>query len=39
MTEGAAELGTDLDEQIAFCVEAMKGMTAKLALRGGVTQS
>ena len=31
---GAAELGVDLDEHIAFCVEAMKARAGELGLAG-----
>jgi putative nucleotidyltransferase with HDIG domain len=31
---GAAELGVDLDEHIAFCIEAMKSIAAELGLAG-----
>jgi putative nucleotidyltransferase with HDIG domain len=31
---GAAELGVDLDEHIAFCIEAMKGIAGELGLDG-----
>ena len=31
---GAAEVGIDLDEHIAFCIEAMKGRAASLGLAG-----
>ena len=31
---GAAELGVDLDEHIAFCIEAMKCVAAELGLAG-----
>ncbi len=34
ITTGAAELGVDLDEHIAFCVEAMKTVADKLGLAG-----
>ncbi len=34
ITKGAAELGMDLDEHIAFCVEAMKEIAAELGLAG-----
>jgi putative nucleotidyltransferase with HDIG domain len=34
ITRGAAELGVDLNEHIAFCVEAMKGVADQLGLRG-----
>jgi putative nucleotidyltransferase with HDIG domain len=32
--QGAAELGVDLEEHIAFCIEAMKGIAAELGLEG-----
>jgi len=32
--QGAQELGVDLDEHIAFCIEAMKGIAAELGLAG-----
>lgn len=32
IVNGAQELGVDLDEHIAFCIEAMKGIAAKLGL-------
>jgi putative nucleotidyltransferase with HDIG domain len=31
---GAAALGVDLDEHIAFCIEAMKGIAVELGLEG-----
>src|SRR5438874_12565338 len=31
---GAADLGLDLDEHIAFCIEAMKGIAGELGLAG-----
>lgn len=34
ITRGAAELGIDLDEHIAFCIEAMKSRADELGLRG-----
>ena len=33
---GAAELGIDLEEHIAFCIEAMKGIAGELGLDGSV---
>ncbi|HEU5415110.1 MAG TPA: HD domain-containing protein [Candidatus Angelobacter sp.] len=33
---GAADLGIDLDEHIAFCIEAMKGIAGELGLAGAV---
>ena len=32
IVNGAKELGVDLDEHIAFCIEAMKGIAAELGL-------
>jgi predicted hydrolase (HD superfamily) len=32
IVNGANELGIDLDEHIAFCIEAMKGVAAELGL-------
>jgi predicted hydrolase (HD superfamily) len=29
---GAADLGVDLEEHIAFCIEAMKGIAVELGL-------
>src|SRR5216117_1897558 len=34
IVNGANELGVDLDEHIAFCIEAMKGMASELGLGG-----
>ena len=34
ITKGAAELGVDLDEHIAFCIEAMKTRAGELGLAG-----
>src|SRR5216117_614013 len=34
ITTGAAELGVDLVEHIAFCIEAMKGIAKELGLEG-----
>ncbi len=34
IVNGAAALGVDLDEHIAFCIEAMKGIADKLGLDG-----
>jgi hypothetical protein len=33
-TNGAADLGVDLEEHIAFCIEAMKGIAGELGLAG-----
>ena len=32
ITNGAADLGVDLEEHIAFCIEAMKGIAGELGL-------
>src|SRR5438045_4369998 len=34
ITTGAADLGVDLEEHIAFCIEAMKGIATELGLDG-----
>ena len=34
ITTGAAELGVELEDHIAFCIEAMKGIAAELGLAG-----
>ena len=34
ITKGAAELGVELEEHIAFCIEAMKGVAKELGLEG-----
>jgi putative nucleotidyltransferase with HDIG domain len=34
IVDGAAELGVDLEEHIAFCIEAMKGVAQELGLDG-----
>jgi putative nucleotidyltransferase with HDIG domain len=36
---GAAELGVDLEEHIAFCIDAMKGIADKLGLDGSAAKS
>jgi len=36
---GAADLGVDLEEHIAFCIEAMKGIAGELGLDGGAAKS
>lgn len=35
IVNGAADLGVDLEEHIAFCIEAMKGIAGELGLAGG----
>jgi len=37
--QGAAELGVDLEQHIAFCIEAMKGIAAELGLDGSAAKS
>jgi len=39
MTTGAADLGVDLEEHIAFCIEAMKGTARELGLEGNAVNS
>jgi putative nucleotidyltransferase with HDIG domain len=36
---GAADLGVDLEEHIAFCIEAMKGIAEKLGLDGSAAKT
>jgi predicted hydrolase (HD superfamily) len=38
ITNGAAELGVDLEEHIAFCIEAMKKVADRLGLAGNLTE-
>jgi putative nucleotidyltransferase with HDIG domain len=39
ITTGAADLGVDLEEHIAFCIEAMKEIAEKLGLDGSAAKS
>src|SRR6201987_6223624 len=39
ITSGAAELGVDLEQHIAFCIEAMRGIAADLGLDGGAAKT
>ncbi len=39
MVEGAAELGVDLEEHIAFCIAAMKAIARELGLDGSAARS
>ena len=39
IVNGAAELGVDLEEHIAFCIEAMKGVAGELGLDGSAAKS
>jgi predicted hydrolase (HD superfamily) len=34
IVNGARDLGVDLDEHIAFCIEALKGISRELGLAG-----
>jgi predicted hydrolase (HD superfamily) len=36
---GAADLGVDLDEHIAFCIDALKGIAPQLRLNGSAAQA
>jgi putative nucleotidyltransferase with HDIG domain len=38
IVQGAGELGVELEEHIAFCIEAMKGISGKLGLEGSVAR-
>ncbi len=37
--EGAADLGVDLEQHIALCIDAMKGIAKELGLDGSATKS
>jgi len=39
VVNGAAELGVDLEQHIAFCIEAMKGISAELGLDGSAAKT
>jgi putative nucleotidyltransferase with HDIG domain len=39
IVEGAADLGVDLEEHIAFCIEAMKAIARELGLDGSAAKS
>src|SRR3979409_402428 len=39
IVNGAADLGVDLDEHIAFCIEALKGIAGELGLDGSAAKS
>jgi len=39
ITEGAADLGVDLEQHIAFCIEAMKGIADQLGLDGSAAKT
>jgi predicted hydrolase (HD superfamily) len=37
IVNGAADLGIDLEEHVAFCIEALKGIAGPLGLDGSTT--
>jgi predicted hydrolase (HD superfamily) len=39
ITNGAADLGVDLEEHIDFCLEAMKGVAGELGLNGNAAKT
>jgi len=39
VVNGAVELGVDLEQHIAFCIEAMKGISAELGLDGSAAKT
>jgi predicted hydrolase (HD superfamily) len=39
ITNGATDLGVELEEHIAFCIEAMKGIAKELGLDGSAAKS
>jgi putative nucleotidyltransferase with HDIG domain len=39
IVNGASELGVDLEEHIAFCIDAMKGIAGKLGLDGSAAKA
>jgi len=39
IVQGAAELGVDLEQHIAFCIEAMRGVAAELGLDGSAAKT
>jgi predicted hydrolase (HD superfamily) len=39
IVNGAADLGVDLEEHIAFCIEAMKGIAGELGLDGSAVKT
>jgi putative nucleotidyltransferase with HDIG domain len=39
IVNGAADLGVELEEHIAFCIEAMKGIAVQLGLDGSATKA
>jgi predicted hydrolase (HD superfamily) len=39
ITNGATELGVDLEQHIAFCIEAMRGIAGELGLDGSAAKT
>lgn len=39
ITEGASDLGLDLEEHIAFCIEALKGIAGELGMDGSAAKT
>ncbi len=39
IVNGAADMGVDLEEHIAFCIEAMKGIAGELGLDGSAARA
>ena len=39
IVQGAAAMGVDLEEHIAFCIAAMKGIASQLGLDGSAAKS
>jgi putative nucleotidyltransferase with HDIG domain len=39
IVNGAADLGVELEEQIAFCIEAMRGIAGELGLEGSTVKT
>jgi putative nucleotidyltransferase with HDIG domain len=39
ITQGAADLGVDLEQHIAFCIEAMRGVASELGLDGSAAKT
>jgi putative nucleotidyltransferase with HDIG domain len=39
ITQGAADLGVDLEQHIAFCIEAMRGIASELGLDGSAAKT
>ena len=39
IVNGAADLGVELEEHIAFCIEAMQGIAGELGLEGSAAKT